>query len=606
MGISKYYGFWEAILRDGVWFFAGPFFSTLGHSVKPGEYFHELNQFLAPDHHREFIEFLGSFSQKPKNAVLESECFWLTAKGEMIPTYISGQVTEWQGNQALRLNFYTREATVWNDLPEHVQLAHEQFQNAFKYSAIGLALVSPKGQWLRVNKRVCEIVGYSEEELLKITFQDITHPDDLNIDLDGVHKLLTGEIDSYQIEKRYINKQGQVIWVLLSVSLVRDRRNEPLHFISQIQDISKRKRSEIELKDRDALLSKLSQQVPGSIYQYKLEADGSSRFPFASEGIWDVYELSPRDVEEDASAMFKRFHPDDYSGIIASLKESEKNLTQWNHDYRVVLPKKGIRWLNGSAHPERTIDGGTMWHGYINDITDYKAKEGELRHSLDIISEQNKRLLNFAHIVSHNLRSHSGNIEMILTLLDNTKDPDERENLVGSLHQISGNLSEAIVHLNEVVSIQTEINQQREKLNLYNYVEKTLNILAGEIQSVNAQVQNKVSPRAHILYNPAYLESVLLNFVSNAIKYRHPERTPEVTIAYNPEEQLLTIEDNGLGIDLKKHQAKLFGMYKTFHRNKDSRGIGLFITKSQVESMGGKIEVQSEVNQGTSFHITLG
>ncbi|MGB0177672.1 MAG: sensor histidine kinase, partial [Owenweeksia sp.] len=207
-----------------------------------------------------------------------------------------------------------------------------------------------------------------------------------------------------------------------------------------------------------------------------------------------------------------------------------------------------------------------------------------------------------------NLRSHSGNIEMMLTLLNNNPEPDEQEELIQNLNHISSNLSEAIVHLNEVVSIQTDINQQREPLNLYEYVQNTLKILAGEIQSVEASVDNGVPKDTIVNYNPAYLESILLNFISNAIKYRHPDRKPEIQIRSIPKNgsQTIVVSDNGLGIDLKKHKAKLFGMYKTFHRNKDSRGIGLFITKNQVESMGGKIEVKSEVNKGTTFSIALG
>ncbi|MGB0177802.1 MAG: PAS domain S-box protein, partial [Owenweeksia sp.] len=173
-----------------------------------------------------------------------------------------------------------------------------------------------------MNSAATALFGYSEAELLELTFQDITHPDDLNIDLEGVRKLLEGSIETYQIEKRYQHKQGHIIWVLLSVSLVRDRSGEPLHFISQIQDIGKRKHSEIQLKERDALLSKLSQQVPGSIYQYHLRPDGTSYFPFASEGIWDIYEVRPQDVKEDASLVFERLHPKDYDGIISSIEKS--------------------------------------------------------------------------------------------------------------------------------------------------------------------------------------------------------------------------------------------------------------------------------------------
>lgn len=112
------------------------------------------------------------------------------------------------------------------------------FSSAFDYAAIGMALVAPGGSWLRVNRSLCEITGYTEPELLKMRFQDITHPDDLHLDLENMEKLLCGEAVTYQMEKRYLHKNGATVWGLLSVSLVRDDRCKPLFFISQIQNIT--------------------------------------------------------------------------------------------------------------------------------------------------------------------------------------------------------------------------------------------------------------------------------------------------------------------------------------------------------------------------------
>lgn len=118
-----------------------------------------------------------------------------------------------------------------------------RFSGAFQHAAIGMALVSPDGHWLKVNASICEIVGYTEAELLALTFQDITHPEDLELDLNYVKQMLAGEINNYHMEKRYIHKQGHEVWILLSVSLVRSDDGQPLHFVAQIQDISQRKQA---------------------------------------------------------------------------------------------------------------------------------------------------------------------------------------------------------------------------------------------------------------------------------------------------------------------------------------------------------------------------
>ena len=131
------------------------------------------------------------------------------------------------------------------------------FQNAFEFAAIGMALVSPEGKWLRVNRALCKITGYSESELLERTFQDITHPDDLEADVANAQKMLAGETDTYQMEKRYFHKSGSIVWILLSVSLVRTKSAEPLFFIGQIQDITRQKANEEKLAKAAAEINKL-------------------------------------------------------------------------------------------------------------------------------------------------------------------------------------------------------------------------------------------------------------------------------------------------------------------------------------------------------------
>ncbi len=149
------------------------------------------------------------------------------------------------------------------------------FQSAFEFAAIGMALVSPEGKWLQVNRSVCKITGYGEAELLERTFQDITHPDDLELDLENVRKMLAGEINTYQMEKRYYHKDGTIVWVLLSVSLVRTKSGEPLFFISQIQDITRQKTSEQKLAKATAEIKRLQQRLLKiCTWTKRIEVDG--------------------------------------------------------------------------------------------------------------------------------------------------------------------------------------------------------------------------------------------------------------------------------------------------------------------------------------------
>lgn len=172
------------------------------------------------------------------------EAMLIRKDGTYIPVEIHGRPFAYRG-QIARLSAI-RDLTERKAAEDALHESEERFQNAFQYAAIGMALVSPDGRWLKVNQALCRLVGYSEDELLAQTFQNITHPKDLDAVLGYISKMLADEIRTYQLEKRYIHKSGQDVWVLLSVSLVRDARGVPLYFIAQVEDISQRKLAEQE------------------------------------------------------------------------------------------------------------------------------------------------------------------------------------------------------------------------------------------------------------------------------------------------------------------------------------------------------------------------
>jgi len=355
-------------------------------------------------------------------------------------------------------------------------LNEERFRKIFEYAANGMALIALDGTWLQVNDALCEMIGYTSEEFLKLTFQDITHPDDLYSDVSLLQEMLQNKRDSYKIEKRYFHRNGYIIWALLSVSLVKNNKGKPQHFVSQINNITERK------------------------------------------------------------------------------KAAEKN-----------------------------------------------------KLLLEVTKDQNTRLLNFAHIVSHNLRSHSGNLEMLLNLMELDL-PEATENeFFPMLKSAVDHLQETVENLNEVAVVNTKTTESLTAENLFHYIEKSIDSIKPQILESNATFQNNVNKDIHIKGIAAYLDSIFLNFFTNTLKYKNPNYDPLVVIDAEIKDEyvVVKIEDNGLGIDLETYGEKLFGMYKTFHKHKDSRGLGLFITKNQIEAMGGKIEVKSKVNKGTTFILYL-
>jgi len=152
------------------------------------------------------------------------------------------------------------DVTAWKHAEDKLRESEERFRKAFESSAIGMALVALDGRWLRVNESLCRIVGYTPEEMLAMDFQSITHPDDLGPDIELARRVIAGQLGNFHVEKRYLHKDGRIVWVLLSVSMVRDRVGNPLYFVSQIQDITDRKRTDSELRSLSTRLLELQEE----------------------------------------------------------------------------------------------------------------------------------------------------------------------------------------------------------------------------------------------------------------------------------------------------------------------------------------------------------
>jgi light-regulated signal transduction histidine kinase (bacteriophytochrome) len=243
---------------------------------------------------------------------------------------------------------------------------------------------------------------------------------------------------------------------------------------------------------------------------------------------------------------------------------------------------------------------------YSEDITQIK-KLDELTNLMRITEDQNERLVNFSHIVSHNLRSHVANFEMILSLLEKQEEQIFTHPLIQLLSESSKKLDETIRHLNEVVQMNLNKDNQIVEMDLSFAVLSATRITSTLAKENNVEIINDVQNSVMIKAIPAYVDSIILNMLTNAIRYKSDKSPAFVklsTIITSNYTQLL-VEDNGLGIDLTKYGNKLFGLYKTFHEHKESRGVGLFISKNQALSMKGEIKVESQPGIGSKFIISF-
>ena len=642
-----------------------------------------------------------------------------------------------------------------------------KFEAIFDQAAVGIAHIdSSTGHFIEINNQFCKLLGYSEQEMKEKNFQAITHPDDLEADLLNLNQLLSGKIKEYNIEKRYYNKSGAIIWVNLSVSPLFKKGKKLTSLISIVEDISLKKEAEKQIKKSETrfkslfydspiplreedysqvqkyleelnlinenkeIVSKYLNSHPETVNKcrslikvidvnnacvklYKIRnkeelIENKSReigFKFSDSFIkhlvsitqgekkfnenttiknaegellnvnirWNViqgYEksleriiLSTEDITErkiseniilqsqqrieslintidgivwecDATTFAFNFisqkvekilgytaeewlesktfwvdhiHPEDRQWTIDYCTLKIKGNLNHDFEYRMIAKNGAIVWLRDIVNVISENDKAISLRGIMIDITTTKEAEKDLNDSFNLVTEQNKRLLNFSYIVSHNLRSHTSNIASIMSLIESSESEEEKDEMIQLLKSVSNSLNETMIHLNEVINIRTNIGLVSESLNLKQYLETVQKVLSEQINSKDVSISTIMPDDVMINYNPAYLESILYNIISNSIRYSHPERKPVIIIKWinNDGNKILQISDNGVGIDLVKNADKIFGMYKTFTNNTDSKGIGLFITKNQIDAMGGNITVESEPNIGTTFKIYI-
>jgi PAS domain S-box-containing protein len=254
------------------------------------------------------------------------------------------------------------------------------------------------------------------------------------------------------------------------------------------------------------------------------------------------------------------------------------------------------------------IEGKTLIQSIFIDITERKLIQEKQRKLNEHLFKQNKQLEEFAHIASHNLRAPIANIHSLLSIYETDDSPATSKFVIDQLMVSSQNLNETIDELTEVIKTSWELNKKKQKLSFSKTLEKVKQGISSEIVSKTASIKENFVELDEIEYPKVYLESILQNLLSNSLKYSGDKRKPKIEISTHllNNDAVLVFKDNGLGIDLKKYSDKVFGLRKTFHQNDDARGVGLFITKAQIESMGGEIKVESVVDKGTIFTVNFG
>jgi PAS domain S-box-containing protein len=315
----------------------------------------------------------------------------------------------------------------------------------------------------------------------------------------------------------------------------------------------------------------------------------------------------PPDYVPDVEGSFE-FFDDAYKDKLAStFKHTSETGTPYDLTMRMVRLDGVKKWVRAVGIPKMMEGTCIAMYGTFQDINERVSRELERARTLKKVEGQNTRLQNFAHIVSHNLRSHVSGFEGVLNLVMEEKDEASKQSLLHMLQDGVMNLKTTLNDLQEVVQINIEEDMVKVWMPLKNEIQKVFESLKTVAEEAGLTLVNEVDSEQRVFAYPAYLRSVLLNFTTNAIKYLSPEKDSyfKVYVQNTSDKTVISFEDNGLGIDLDRHSKSIFNLFKTFHNHPDSRGVGLFITKNQVEMMGGNLSVKSTVHQGSTFIVEL-
>lgn len=308
---------------------------------------------------------------------------------------------------------------------------------------------------------------------------------------------------------------------------------------------------------------------------------------------------------EDASSLFEPHYRSLFKDAIADVV---KYCRPFDLELALKSGKADAIWIKAKARPVIDDFGNCIKiQGIFQDIDSLKKSSSNLQSSIDLLNDQNRRLQNFAYIVSHNLRSHTGNLQFMVNLHQESESAADRAEVFSHIKSISSSLHTTIEHLNDIVKLHTEPAKGKKNVDFESIFKNVLLALKNNIDETGAKIDYDFSACPQINYIPAYLESIFQNLLTNSLKYRHTGREPVVKCRTTRQRKnvYMLFEDNGMGIDMERYGDKIFGMYKTFHHNPDSKGLGLFITRNQVEALGGSIQVDSKVDVGTKFTIKL-
>jgi PAS domain S-box-containing protein len=451
------------------------------------------------------------------------------------------------------------------------------------------------------NNYLQKTLKLTAEELRSYSLFDIIHPEHHRASMMHFKEVLTNRKQS-SADLVFMTKGKKKIYVEGHSAPVIDN-GKAIGVQSFFRDVTARKMMEFDLVKSQQSYKNVVSNINDAIVVRNLRG----QIVFANQRFFEMFGNGHQDLTRlNSEDHIAPGWQGEVRKLFADLIRNETG--QKTHEYQGIRSNGSLLWLEDTitllSEAEQII--GTQ--SVIRDITEVKKKENELKMLINELTNRNNEMMQFNYIVSHNLRAPIANIIGLCNIIGGTITDAEKQNILEHIRTSSVKIDEIVKDLSLVLNTRTNLNAKKEKVNFKRIMRSIVETLEDQIIRSKCKLDMQISADANEVFSiKSYMESILYNLISNAIKYRSPERDLNVILKIHRTSEALhiSVSDNGVGINLTENGAYMFGLYKRFHYEVEGKGLGLHMTKTQVESLNGKISVISEENVGSTFLIEI-
>jgi PAS domain S-box-containing protein len=519
----------------------------------------------------------------------------------------------------LHLSDRTLLYSIVNDVTE-LRRNEERFRRFFELPLVGMAVTSPERRFLIANKRLCDMLGYSEEEIINREWTTVTHEEDIAENLALLDETIRGETEGYRMEKRFVHRDGHTVYASISSRSVRRDDGSVDYLVLIVEDITERKEAEIALRDSEERFRQLAENIDAVFFMSEgVDRVEPQRVIYVSPAYEKIWGLSRERLYRQQRSWFEGVHPDDRDRIAASFPKIA--IGEFNEQFRVLRPDGEIRWVHDRVFPVYD-DLGQVYRiaGIVEDITDRKIVETRL-NQLNVELEErviartadletkSREMESFAYSVAHDLKAPLRGIDGYTRLLlarHSSEIEEEGRKLLIKVRSAIQQMNQLIEDLLDYSRIERRTISTF-RVDLRALVHAVVDEMTHDLQGHDLQLVFKVDCDTVFADTEALMQA-LRNLLDNAVKFSGNVAKPRIEIGAQDlgEACRIWVRDNGIGLD-PKFRDRIFELFQRLHDSEEyaGTGVGLALVRKAMSRMGGKVWVESTPGEGATFFLEL-